>query len=48
VGDLWHRGVRNLGDIVLDDSFFDREEFGAGWDRNPATRPGRPASARSR
>ena len=33
VGDLWHRGVRNLGDIVLDDSFFDREEFGAGWEQ---------------
>ena len=33
VGDLWHRGVRNVGDIVLDDSFFDREEFGAGWEQ---------------
>src|SRR5258705_108464 len=33
VGDLWHRGVRNLGDIVLDDSFFDREECGPGWEQ---------------
>src|SRR3954471_3953539 len=33
VADLWHRGVRSVGDIVLDDSFFDREEFGPGWEQ---------------
>jgi D-alanyl-D-alanine carboxypeptidase/D-alanyl-D-alanine-endopeptidase (penicillin-binding protein 4) len=33
VSDLWHRGVRSVGDIVLDDSFFDREEFGPGWEQ---------------
>ncbi|HZX97588.1 MAG TPA: D-alanyl-D-alanine carboxypeptidase/D-alanyl-D-alanine-endopeptidase [Myxococcales bacterium] len=33
VSDLWHRGVRSVGDIALDDSFFDREEFGPGWEQ---------------
>ena len=33
VADLWHRGLRSVGDIVLDDSFFDREEFGPGWEQ---------------
>jgi D-alanyl-D-alanine carboxypeptidase/D-alanyl-D-alanine-endopeptidase (penicillin-binding protein 4) len=33
VNDLWHRGLRSVGDIVLDDSFFDREEFGPGWEQ---------------
>lgn len=33
VSDLWHRGVRAVGDIVLDDSFFDREQFGPGWEQ---------------
>ncbi len=33
VADLWHRGIRSIGDIVLDDSFFDREEFGPGWEQ---------------
>src|SRR5207244_9581822 len=33
VSDLWHRGLRSVGDIVLDDSFFDREEFGPGWEQ---------------
>ncbi|HET7786490.1 MAG TPA: D-alanyl-D-alanine carboxypeptidase/D-alanyl-D-alanine-endopeptidase [Myxococcales bacterium] len=33
VADLWHRGVRSVGDIVLDDTFFDREEFGPGWEQ---------------
>ena len=33
VADLWHRGVRSVGEIVLDDSFFDREEFGPGWEQ---------------
>jgi len=36
VSDLWHRGVRSIGDIVLDDSFFDREEFGPGWEQEPS------------
>ncbi len=33
VSDLWHRGIRSVGDVVLDDSFFDREEFGPGWEQ---------------
>src|SRR5438132_1187516 len=33
VSDLWHRGLREVRDIVLDDSFFDREEFGPGWEQ---------------
>lgn len=33
VSDLWHRGLRSVGDIVLDDSFFDREQFGPGWEQ---------------
>jgi D-alanyl-D-alanine carboxypeptidase/D-alanyl-D-alanine-endopeptidase (penicillin-binding protein 4) len=33
VADLWHRGVRTVGDIVLDDTFFDREQFGPGWEQ---------------
>ena len=33
VADLWHRGLRAVGDIVLDDSFFDREQFGPGWEQ---------------
>ena len=33
VSDLWHRGIRSVGDIVLDDSFFDREQYGAGWEQ---------------
>lgn len=33
VTDLWHRGLRSVGDIVLDDSFFDREQFGPGWEQ---------------
>ncbi len=36
VSDLWHRGVRNIGEIVLDDSFFDREEYGPGWEQEPS------------
>ena len=33
VTDLWHRGLRTVGDIVLDDTFFDREQFGPGWEQ---------------
>src|SRR5438105_3173470 len=36
VSDLWHRGVRTIGAIVLDDSFFDREEYGPGWEQEPS------------
>jgi len=40
--------VRNLGDIVLDDSFFDREEFGAGWEQESSDKAWAAAWARSR
>jgi D-alanyl-D-alanine carboxypeptidase/D-alanyl-D-alanine-endopeptidase (penicillin-binding protein 4) len=33
VSDLWHRGLRSVSDIVLDDSFFDNFEFGPGWEQ---------------
>jgi D-alanyl-D-alanine carboxypeptidase/D-alanyl-D-alanine-endopeptidase (penicillin-binding protein 4) len=33
VTDLWHRGVRWVGEIVLDDTFFDREQYGPGWEQ---------------
>ena len=33
VADLWHRGVRSVGEIVLDDTHFDREQYGAGWEQ---------------
>ena len=33
VGDLWHRGLRSVGDIVLDDTTFDREQYGPGWEQ---------------
>src|SRR5438477_244834 len=36
VSDLWHRGVRTIGAIVLDDSLFDREEYGPGWEQEPS------------
>ena len=31
--DLWHRGVRQIGEIVLDDSYFDAEKWGPGWEQ---------------
>jgi len=31
--DLWHRGVRQVGEIVLDDSYFDAEKWGPGWEQ---------------
>lgn len=33
VSDLWHRGLRSVGEIVLDDTHFDREQFGPGWEQ---------------
>jgi D-alanyl-D-alanine carboxypeptidase/D-alanyl-D-alanine-endopeptidase (penicillin-binding protein 4) len=33
VADLWHRGLRQVGDIVLDDSYFDPEPWGPGWEQ---------------
>ena len=31
--DLWHRGVRQVGDIVFDDTYFDSEKWGPGWEQ---------------
>lgn len=32
--DLYHRGLREVrGDLVLDDTFFDREAWGPGWEQ---------------
>jgi serine-type D-Ala-D-Ala carboxypeptidase/endopeptidase (penicillin-binding protein 4) len=31
--DLWHRGVRQVKDVVLDDSYFDAEAWGPGWEQ---------------
>ena len=33
VADLWHRGLRSVGDLVLDDTQFDRESWGPGWEQ---------------
>lgn len=33
VADLWHRGLRQVGDLVLDDTHFDREPWGPGWEQ---------------
>ena len=33
VADLWHRGLRSVGEIVLDDTTFDREQYGPGWEQ---------------
>ena len=33
VADLWHRGLRSVDDIVLDDTHFDREQYAAGWEQ---------------
>ncbi len=34
VADLFHRGVRGVqGDLVLDDSYFDAEAWGPGWEQ---------------
>jgi len=33
VADLAHRGIRQIGDIVLDDTFLDREQYGPGWEQ---------------
>ncbi|MFL5309067.1 MAG: D-alanyl-D-alanine carboxypeptidase/D-alanyl-D-alanine-endopeptidase [Myxococcales bacterium] len=31
--DLWHRGIRQVGEIVLDDTYFDAEKWGPGWEQ---------------
>jgi len=31
--DLWHRGVRQVDEIVLDDTWFDSERWGPGWEQ---------------
>jgi serine-type D-Ala-D-Ala carboxypeptidase/endopeptidase (penicillin-binding protein 4) len=31
--DLWHRGIREVGEIVLDDTYFDAEKWGPGWEQ---------------
>src|SRR3954469_18809942 len=33
VRDLFHRGVRSVGDLVIDDSYFDAEKWGPGWEQ---------------
>jgi D-alanyl-D-alanine carboxypeptidase/D-alanyl-D-alanine-endopeptidase (penicillin-binding protein 4) len=33
VRDLFHRGVRSVGDVVIDDSYFDAEKWGPGWEQ---------------
>jgi len=31
--DLFHRGVRSVTDVVIDDSYFDAEKWGPGWEQ---------------
>src|SRR5437868_788793 len=31
--DRWHRGIRQVGEIVLDDTYFDAEKWGPGWEQ---------------
>jgi D-alanyl-D-alanine carboxypeptidase/D-alanyl-D-alanine-endopeptidase (penicillin-binding protein 4) len=31
--DLFHRGVRSVADVVVDDSYFDGERWGPGWEQ---------------
>src|SRR5438270_9826557 len=31
--DLFHRGVRSVADLVVDDSYFDAEKWGPGWEQ---------------
>ncbi|MFL5418382.1 MAG: D-alanyl-D-alanine carboxypeptidase/D-alanyl-D-alanine-endopeptidase [Myxococcales bacterium] len=33
VRDLFHRGVRSVGDVVIDESYFDAEKWGPGWEQ---------------
>jgi D-alanyl-D-alanine carboxypeptidase/D-alanyl-D-alanine-endopeptidase (penicillin-binding protein 4) len=33
VADLWHRGLRQVEGLVLDDAYFDREAWGPGWEQ---------------
>ncbi len=39
VRDLVHRGVNQIGDLILDDSFFDRETWGPGWETETSDKP---------
>lgn len=34
--DLAHRGLKQVGELVLDDSFFDAEVWGPGWEKEPS------------
>src|SRR5207302_8067362 len=35
--DLFHRGLRGVqGDLILDDSYFDAEPWGPGWEQEPS------------
>jgi D-alanyl-D-alanine carboxypeptidase/D-alanyl-D-alanine-endopeptidase (penicillin-binding protein 4) len=34
--DLAHRGLKQVGELVLDDSFFDAEFWGPGWEKEPS------------
>jgi D-alanyl-D-alanine carboxypeptidase/D-alanyl-D-alanine-endopeptidase (penicillin-binding protein 4) len=37
-GDLFHAGLRRIGDIVVDDSYFDAERIGPGFDQEDGDR----------
>lgn len=38
-GELLHRGLRKVGDIVVDDTFFDDERDGPGWEQELSDKP---------
>ena len=38
-GELAHRGIRKVGDIVVDDTYFDNVRNGPGWEQERADRP---------
>lgn len=38
-GELLHRGIRKVGDIVVDDSYFDGEREGPGWEQEHTDKP---------
>jgi D-alanyl-D-alanine carboxypeptidase/D-alanyl-D-alanine-endopeptidase (penicillin-binding protein 4) len=38
-GELEHRGLRKIGDIVVDDTYFDGEREGPGWEQEHGDRP---------
>jgi D-alanyl-D-alanine carboxypeptidase/D-alanyl-D-alanine-endopeptidase (penicillin-binding protein 4) len=37
-GDLWHLGVRRIGELVLDEGYFDGERIGPGFDQEDGDR----------